>query len=231
MINYLLYSFPKETRLSQKRKYQFYGLVLSLAMIAVSFIAYMFSQMSYTAITLIIGLLIFIGISIWLERDNVKTVNTDYIEYNKDLDKLRDVLKNAKYKIQIRSSNEVELNWYTKDKLKYLIEEFDKLLSSKAKVSVPSVNALKYALIPVVSFAAGVIADKAELSISIAIAFIAGIIILTVWGIVQIVNTLSDIIFFCTSNYQVKRIHSLLSDLYIRDFDESIDIITSEETT
>lgn len=102
------------------------------------------------------------------------------------------------------------------------MDEFEKLSKPKAEFDNPAVNSLKFALIPIISFAGGVIADKAEFETSIAVAFIMALIVLSFWGITQLIKSFADEIFFSTSDYQVKRIYSLLSDLYIRDFDESV---------
>lgn len=231
MIHYLLYSFPKDNKIEESKKPYFYGLIATILIIVVSLFALLLNVQLHSIITLIFGTIGFIVVAVLVEKNKKETVGVEYLKYNDTLNALRDVLKQAKYDISNDNSTSIMQNWYTKDKLKYLIEEFDKLLSSESIHDNSDVNSLKYALIPVISFAGGVIADKAELSISILIAFIVGMIILSFWGILQIVKSFADEIFYSTSKYQVKRIHSLLSDLYIRDFDESIDIITSEETT
>lgn len=231
MIHYLLYSFPKDNKIEKDKKPYFYGLIATILTIVVSIFALILDVQTHAIITLIIGTIDFIVVALLDEKNKKKTVYVEYEKYNDTLNTLRELLKQAEYDISNDNSTQIMQNWYTKDKLKYLIEEFDKLASSESKHDNSDVNSLKYALIPVISFAGGVIADKAELSISILIAFIVGVIILSFWGILQIVKSFADEIFYSTSKYQVKRIHSLLSDLYIRDFDESIDIIAPEETT
>ena len=186
-------------------------------------------QKKYTLITGFIGLLGFIVVAILIEHHNKKTVHNDYKKYNEELDNLSKLLKDAEYSLPTpsNSSNSPKLNWYTKDKIKYLIDEFEKLSTPKSKLEDPAVNSLKFTMIPIISFAGGVIADKAKLETSIGVAFIIAMIVLSFWGISQLVKSFADEIFFSTSDYQVKRIYSLLSDLYIRDFDDSIPDINS----
>lgn len=219
MIHYLLFSLPRDTKIDNGRKWYFYGYLASLFIVVASIFAFMLDQKLYTVFSGILGLIVFLIVSVLLEKHNKKTVNNDYQKYNTELDYLRKLLKEAEY--DDPASNSFKLNWYTKDKIKYLMDEFEKLSNPQKKFDDPAVNSLKFAMIPIISFAGGVVADKAKLETSICIAFIIAMIILALWGITQAVKSFADEIFFSTSDYQIKRIYSLLSDLYIRDFDES----------
>lgn len=224
MIHYLLYSLPRDDKIDQDRKWYFYGYLASLFVVIASIFAYILEQKSYTIITGFAGLIGFIVVAILIERHNKKAVDNDYKKYNSQLDALSKLLKEAEYDTPTsrNSSNPTKLNWYTKDKIKYLIDEFEKLSTSKSKIEDSAVSSLKFAMIPIISFAGGVIADKAKLETSIGIAFIVAMIVVSFWGITQLVKSFADEIFFFTSDYQARRIYSLLSDLYIRDFDESV---------
>lgn len=223
MIHYLLYSLPRNDKIDRERKRYLYAYLASLFIIITSIFAYILDQRKYTIITGVMGLIGFVVVAILIERHNKKAVDNDYKKYNKELDEISKILKDAEYDdpTASTSSNPPKLNWYTKDKIKYLIDEFEKLSTPKSKLEDPSINSLKIALIPIISFAGGVIADKAKFETSISLAFIVAMIVLSFWGITQIVKSFADEIFFSTSDYQVKRIYSLLSDLYIRDFDNS----------
>ena len=232
MIKYLLYSVPRDNKFNNNRKKQFYVYIASLLIIIASALAFYLNQDTYTIITGTFGALGLIVVLISSEKYNKKleTIKVDYQDYNKELNNLRNLLNGATYDLSDFRSESLNdnqetsvsvLNWYTKDKLKYLIECFDELIFEKNKYDNPSISLLKNTSVPVISFAGGVIAEKAELAISLKIALIVLLIIWIFWSLVQIFSFFDEQIFFSTSYYQKKRIRSLLSDLYIRDFDES----------
>ena len=223
MIHYLLYSISYNKKISQDRRLYFYGYLASLLITVISIFSFAISYMLYTVLTGIAGVAGMIVVSVLIEKHNKKMIATDYQNYNKELDELRSLLKQAEYHNPSRESDYIspKLNWYSKDKVKYLIEEFKNLSSANAGYDDSSVNQLKMTLLPVISFAGGVIADKAEFKVSIVIALLVAALILVTWGSAQILKALSDEIFVSTSDRQVKKVYSLLSDLYIRDFDES----------
>lgn len=230
MINYLLYSLDKD-KLSKDQKWFFFGFLATLSLIVISFVG-LFSSLRtqpksviiFETILVIIGFILFAIVLYLVEQHTKTSVDIDYQKYNAKLDKLRDILKSAEYNMPVSNagSSSARVNWYTKDKLKYLIKEFRKLSSPKTRYDYPELKSLKYALIPIVSFVGGVIAEKANLKISISVAFIAAVTVLVFWSIFQLIKEFSELISFYTSERQAKRIYSLLSDLYIRDFDDSI---------
>lgn len=229
MINYLLYSLDKD-KLSKDQKKFFCGFLATLSLIVASFVCLFSSLWTHSksiiifeTILAIIGFILFVIVLYRVEQHTKASVDIDYQKYNAKLDKLRDILKSAEYNVPVSNTgSSIRVNWYTKDKLKYLIKEFKKLSSTKTRYDYPEIKSLKYALIPIVSFVGGVIAEKANLETSISVAFIAAMIVLVFWSIFQLIKDFSELISFYTSERQAKRIYSLLSDLYIRDFDDSI---------
>ncbi len=217
MIHYLLYSISYNKKISQDRRLYFCGYLASLLITVISIFSFAISYMLYTVITGIAGAVGMIVVSVLIEKHNKKMIATDYQNYNKEPDELRSLLKQAEYHNPSRASDYIspKLNWYSQDKVKYLIEEFKNLSSANAGYDDSSVNQLKMTLLPVISFAGGVIADKAEFKVSIVIALLVAALIILSWGSAQILQALSDEIFVSTSDRQVKKVYSLLSDLYI----------------
>ncbi len=220
MINYLLYSFPKN-KLEKTQKIFFYQFIASSSIFLASVLALSLEIHVYTIITGIIGVIWFLIVLYFTECNTKKSVSTDYHKYNEKLDTLRKILIDAKYDMPTLNdgSSSIQSNWYTKDKLEYLIKEFEKLVFPPPIFDSPEVKPLIKALIPLVVFVGGVLTEKAELETSIQIAVVAGVIVLIFWFFFKMINDLSDIFSLYTSTYQKKRIYSLLRDLYIRDFD------------
>lgn len=231
MINYLLYSFPKN-KLEKTQKIFFYQFLSSLFISLISvFIFYIFSSKLniitiITMITTIGGIIWFIITLYLMEKFNKRPENIKNAldNRNNELNLLRYKLKQAEYDMPTSNNNSfsTKLNWYTKDKLEYLIKEFEKLAFPTSILDSPEIKPLIFFLIPIATFAGTAIGEKAELSITIAVAFILTLIVLGIWGIVQLAESLFDIISFSNSKRQIKRIYYLLNELYIRDFDDSI---------
>ena len=229
MIHYLLYSVPKD-KISQSRKKYFWVIIISLSILCFSAVAlvegliYFPNNKQLNCILVSTGLLSIVCFifSLFLANNKMKkTVRFDYHEYNEELDHLRTALINADYNDSSDPSTTNKPNWYTEDKVKYLIQEFDNLLSNRSTKYDSSVDILKNALIPIISFAGGAIADKAELKTTIRVALLIILAIFSIWGIAQFLKTISDELFYNRSDTQIKKIHSLLKDLYIRDFDDT----------
>ncbi len=229
MIHYLLYSVPKDS-LSQDSKKYFYAMFSSLSILVFSIIAAFLNAYKYQLYSGIAGFLGLIISGYYAEKFKKEKALNDYKDYNKELDNLRIILEKAKYNNPNSSSSSQpnKLNWYTKDKINYLIAEFEKLSSRKSKD--PSIDILKILLIPVVTFAGKAIADKANLNTTISVALCAILVIISLWGVIIIFKSIFDWIFYSMSDSQAKRIHSLLKDLYIRDFDDSAPVNTNDST-
>ncbi len=146
------------------------------------------------------------------ERNRISGAMDSYNDYNKSLDTLRDILIDLKY-----DSNGVPGNWYSKSKIRYLISECDKLLTENATKN-KSVDFLKFMVVPIISFVAGVIADKAPIGLSLSFAVVAFLFALSIWGIYEIVKFLDDIILKSSSINTIKNVRDKLKDLQERDF-------------
>lgn len=146
------------------------------------------------------------------ERNRINDALDNYDDYNKSLDILRETLIDLKYDINGASGN-----WYSKSKIQYLISECDELLEENATEN-KSVSFLKFMVIPIVSFVAGVIADKASIWMSLSVAVIAFLFALSMWGIYEIIKFLDDIILKSSSANTIKNIRNKLKALQERDF-------------
>ncbi len=148
-----------------------------------------------------------------LESNRIKGVMARYTDYNNRLDKLRDTLINLKY-----DNSGISENWYSKSKIQYLINECDKLLAETTSPRGGSIDFLRFMIVPIISFVAGVIADKASIEVSLSFAFIALTLALSIWGINEIVKFLDDIILKSSSINTIINVRNKLKDLQERDF-------------
>ncbi len=148
----------------------------------------------------------------FLEGNRIKRAMKSYSDYNDRLDKFRDTLINLKF-----DSNGTSRNWYSKSKIQYLIGECDKLLTETDSPK-RSIDFFKFMIVPILSFVAGIIADKASLEVSLSFAVIALTLALSIWGINEIIKFLDDIILKSLSVNTLKDVSNKLKDLLERDF-------------
>lgn len=149
-----------------------------------------------------------------LEKNRIKGAMDNYIDYNNKLDLLRDILKGLTY-----DSNGTHGNWYSIRKVQYLINECNKILDESSSPKSKTIDFLKSTILPILSFVAGVIADKASIEISLSLAVVAFVFALAIWGINQVVEFLGDIILKSSSISTIKSIRDKLKDLLARDFE------------
>ena len=149
----------------------------------------------------------------WLEKNRIKSVMKCYADYNNRLDKFRDTLISLKY-----DNNGISGNWYSKSKIQYLINECDKLLAETTSPRGRSTDFLKFMIVPIISFVAGVIADKASIEVSLSFAAIALALALSIWGINEIVKFFDSIILKSSSFNTIINVRNKLKDLLERDF-------------
>lgn len=150
-----------------------------------------------------------------LERNRIKSAMDNYIDYNNKLNLLRDVLKGLTY-----DNNGTHGNWYSKRKIKHLINECNKILDESSSPKSKTMDFLKSMILPILSFVAGVIADKASIEISLSLAVAAFVFALAIWGIIQIVEFLGDVILKSSSISTIKSIRDKLKDLLAIDFED-----------
>ena len=148
-----------------------------------------------------------------LERNRIKSAMKCYTEYNERLDIIRDTLIKFEY-----DNNGISENWYSKSKIQYLINECDKLLAETTSPRSRSIDFLKFMIVPIVSFVAGVIADKASIEVSLSFAVIALTLALAIWGINEVVKLFDDIILKGSSINTIINVRNKLKDLLERDF-------------
>lgn len=135
-------------------------------------------------------------------KDNIKN-------YNKKLDKLKDIL------------SEENINYYSENKIKYLIDQCDKSINDRISVNEKKKEKrhrfIEKYILPIVAFGAGVMSDKIDISELIQICIMAIIIII----IINIYIWLIDIFIEEITGTELEKKKSLkckLEDLLIRDF-------------
>ncbi len=204
---------------SDKMSFKEMVLFFALAFIIATPLAFLFifltnvNQVYWGAISAITALAIPIVIFL-LERHRIKRAKDNFDVYNYKLDQLRDVLKELTYK-----SNGVDSNWYSKEKIQYLINECNKTIDECSSPKRKSMDFLKLTVLPIISFVAGVIADKASMETSLSLAGVAVTFAFTIWGVKQIVEFLDDLILKSSSIGTIKSVRDKLKDLLVRDFE------------
>lgn len=208
----MLLSKNKE-KMSIKEKILFWVIVLVIATpLMFLFVFFMDTSKKHWGIISAVTSLAIPVVLFLLERNRINGATGNYNDYNKSLDTLRDTLIDLKYNI-----NGTSKNWYSRSKIRYLISECDKLLTESTTEN-KSVGFLKFMVIPIVSFVAGVISDKTSIEVSLSFAVFALAIALLIWGINEIVKFLDDIILKSSSVNTIKKVRAKLKDLQERDF-------------
>ncbi|MBD5111427.1 MAG: hypothetical protein HDT42_02665 [Ruminococcaceae bacterium] len=218
MINLLIDSFisQREKMSTRARKYLF----LSISLIVVSFVVFLIfiTNVNWTwcGVISIITAIAYLGVLAKWENVNRKDVSTRFSNYNNRLDGLRDTLINFQY----QKGNE-NINWYSKNKIQYLIDMCNELVGELSSPKIKYTEFLKLTILPIVSFSAGVLADKASLEISLSIAILAILFVIFIWEIKQLYVFVINFIFKSSSTDELKNLTYALNDLLIRDFGES----------
>lgn len=199
--------------LSQKEKILFFVIVLVIAVPLIFLFVFLIdtNKVHWGIISAVTSLAIPV-VLFFLEGNRIKRAMKSYSDYNDRLDKFRDTLINLKF-----DSNGTSRNWYSKSKIQYLIGECDKLLTETDSPK-RSIDFFKFMIVPILSFVAGIIADKASLEVSLSFAVIALTLALSIWGINEIIKFLDDIILKSSSVNTLKDVSNKLKDLLERDF-------------
>jgi len=153
-----------------------------------------------------------------MEKCKINKATDKYTDYNKKLDEIRDILISLTY-----DNNGIHGNWYSKNKIRHLICECNKLLEEKSAPKSGILDFFKSMLLPVITFVAGVIADKASMEISLSLAVIAATFAFFMWGVNWIIKFLDDIILESSSADTIRSVSNMLKDLLERDFDSETD--------
>ena len=166
----------------------------------------------------------FISLSVQ-ERHNRKRISERYKAYNDDLNKLVGILSSFSY---LSSGNNI--TWYNSDRVKYLIKMCDLMAYENVHKTRTSNEFLKSGFIAVLSFGAGVFAEKASLETNLQIIVIAIFLILTIYSINELIKMIDDFLFKSNSIEIILKLKYSLMDLLMRDFPDSAELGLEVET-
>lgn len=207
MIDILLSSFSKEQK-SVFKLLEFWEVFISLLSIFAFFILYIGFQHISWFILGITSIIIFFIIIYKNDKTQCDNVETTFQNYNAKLNKLKETLESYKYG---------EYNWYSKEKIIYLIECLENSLEKDFQPNI-FISMARSISVPIISFIAGIIAEKWEMDQAISIALCILILGISIIGMIAFGNFICDIAMKSQSKDQKRLLLSLLKDLLHRDF-------------
>ncbi len=161
----------------------------------------------------IIATILFLAFVVRSENKRGQKWETDFNEYNTNLNEMADILKTFKY--QNASGNG---NWYSEVKIDYLIASAEKWINEQNESKAKLEKLAHIIIFPIVGFVAAVIQEKASVVDAISI----GVTAIVVVGIGYVVDKggsmLIDSIINTTSIDKMTILMKLLQDLKARDF-------------
>ena len=203
------------------RYYRFLFLSLILLGLFVAFVLLAMSIHMLFAIGSIISLLAFVAVLAIHEFTKRQKVDGRYNNYNEDLNKLKNILNSFSLSSSARCD---EGTWYNQDRIKYLIKMCDSIVNVNKQEKQNNLVPLKTGIIGIVGFSSGVIAEKASIEISLALAFIAIMIIIAYCVLEEVCKLINLFLFKSNSMEEIMNLKSSLMDLLIRDFPDSADL-------
>lgn len=190
----------------------------------ITIIALIFLLMGYLAVTIfslgkiwcqIVTLILAFLVPFYiyrLDKHDIQMGRDDFVEYNKKLNLLHDVLTEIKY------SKNGKKNWCSKNKIEYLINECTEMINHRLLPQKRTLEFVKLMILPIISFVAGVISQKTNIEQAIQYAVIALFIVIIIWGIKQIIEFIDEITMKSSSVSTIESVRHMLSDLLVRDF-------------
>lgn len=161
----------------------------------------------------IVASILFLAFVVRSENKRGQKWETDFNEYNTNLNLMADILKTFKY--QNDSGNG---NWYSEEKIDYLIASAEKWINKQNENKAKLEKLSHIIIFPIVGFVAAVIQNNASVEDAISI----GVVAIVVVGIGYIVDKgasmLIDSIINTTSIDKMTMLMNLLQDLKARDF-------------
>lgn len=212
MINILLEAYIAKAEIKRKihRGYMA-GTIIATILVVVLILLYEFQNcMLFLIFSLLSIIALYVVIALW-ERDNLKRYNTQFKEHNKRLDIIK--------KILIEFSYDDNKNWYSAEKIQYLIQSGELSLEERKNTDTRLFDLGKTIFFPIIGFVAGVISDKANLNEIIGITIIALLVLIISVSLAKILSFVTDLILKSSSINEMNSLILLLKDLYSRDFD------------
>lgn len=153
-----------------------------------------------------------------------KIVNKRFENYNNILNALAEILQNLRFVNKENNQDKIEEDWYSAERIKYLIAMCDNLIRVKEKGKSKGSVFLKPAIIAIMGFGAGIFAEKATLEVNIVIALCALVIVIFISCFFEIADIINDFFIKSNSSEEILNLKSALMDLLLRDFPESANI-------
>ena len=169
MINLLLNAVIAKKKSEHKIKAKIVLVIVSFIFISIFTIIYIYDRSKLSGIGMIISFFFLYIVMFLLEKEKLKQYQDEYDEYNKILDNLRIILKGFTYK----DNNNNDANWYSQEKIKYLISACEKRIDEYQKSNATFSNLGKTIIFPIVAFVSGIIADNASINEVLALGIFA----------------------------------------------------------
>lgn len=157
--------------------------------------------------------ILFLAFVVRSENKRSQKWETDFNEYNTNLNEMADILKTFKYQNAFGNGN-----WYSEEKIEYLIASAEKWITEQNESKAKLEKLAHVIVLPIVGFVAAVIQNNASVEDAISI----GVAAIVVVGIGYVVDKgasmLIDSIINTTSIDKMTMLMNLLQDLKARDF-------------
>lgn len=157
--------------------------------------------------------ILFLAFVVRSENKRSQKWETDFNEYNTNLNEMADILKTFKY--QKTSGNG---NWYSEEKIDYLIASAEKWITEQYESKAKLEKLAHVIVLPIVGFVAAVIQEKASVVDAISIGVAAIVIVGMGYVVDKGVSMLIDSVIKTTSIDKMTMLRNLLQDLKARDF-------------
>lgn len=161
----------------------------------------------------IIIAVLFLAFVVYSENKRCQKWKKDFKEYNKTLDEISKLLKSFKFQNDSGCSN-----WYSKEKIKYLIDSAKKWITEQNESKAKLEKLVHVVVLPVVGFVAAVIQDNATVEDAVSIGIIVIVAVVIGYAVDRGVSMVVDAIIKTASIDRMTMLIELLQDLKARDF-------------
>lgn len=212
MINILLEAYIAKAEIKRKiHKGYMAATILTLILVIAFILLCEFTKcIWFSPLSLLSIIALYVVIALW-ERDNLKKYKTQFKDHNKRLNIIKNILMEFSY-----DNNK---NWYSAEKIQYLIQSGELSLEERKNTGKRLFDLGKTIFFPIIGFVAGVIADRANFDEILGITFIALLMSIIFVTFDKIFSFITDLILKSSSISEMNTLIQLLKDLYSRDFD------------
>lgn len=219
MINLLLEALISKSKIERVKIKDnlLYIIVMIVSILAIIIPPFIFPLMftSLWGLILFVPIVIFfVNFKLW-EIKNQKIYKERLTEHNKLLNEVREILQ-TDFKYSTDMGN--EKNWYSENKIKYLISSCESYIEEQKKNNIKLVELSKTIILPIIAFVAGVFSENSSINDALILAFIALFVVVIVYSIGKILSFVIDLVLKSSSIAEMKRLLFLLKELLARDF-------------